>query len=204
MKYISFVMVLVSLLLLSGCQEQQVVKYLEFDGVRYEEISPNTYLFDGNYIYTVEIGMSVEITFSFIEATMVVQSHGNYNVTYDQGTEISCTQTTCITNRFETVPYEGEDFRSLAEGVQTNTGSSVSALSPGIVLLTIIFSFASLFCIIIATSFDRTKGMLEILYKMNWRFRGEIEPSDAYVFYTMFSLWLIPIFTVFWFILFII
>lgn len=198
MKYISFVMMFVSLLLLSGCQEQQVVKYLEFNGMKYEEISPDTYFFDGNYIYTVEIGTSVEITFSFIEATMVVQSNGDFNVTYDQGTVINCTQSTCITNTFQTIPYEGEAFRSLSDGVQRDGGSSEPSQPIGMILLTILLVMISVVTLIIGSSFDKTKRMLELFYSLSWRFKGEVEPSDFNVKMTRFNLFVITIFTILW------
>lgn len=51
MKYASFIMMLMSLFLLAGCQDLETVRYVRFQHSNYEEVSPNTYVFDGDYIY---------------------------------------------------------------------------------------------------------------------------------------------------------
>ncbi len=191
-------MLLMLVFLLSGCLQREEVRYVEFNHLKYEETSLNTFYYQDDYIYVEFIDSTLEFTFSFVEATMVLQSNGDFYVRYDQGTTMTCNMYSCQTYNVGTVLYGPADFRLLAQGIKTQTPSTTEIVSPGIVLVTIIFVTISSITLFVGTSFDRTKSMIEFFYSISWRFKGNVEPSDLNVKLTMIYLWGMLIFTIFW------
>jgi|GEM_PF-3837440 len=174
--------------LLAGCLQREEVRYVEFNNLKYEETSLNTFHNQGDYIYVEFVDSTLKFTFSFVEATMVLESNGDFYVRYDQGTTLTCNRYSCQTYNVGTVLYGSSDFRLLAQGIKTQSPSTNSMVSPGIVLVTIIFVIISSITLFVGTSFDRTKGMIEFFYSISWRFKGDVEPSDLNVTLTMIYL----------------